>query len=532
MSYPINITVGQYTSANNYKVQALDPVSLAVEATQTFLPTGGVHPIRDVTLFVPESKVYIIRVVEVTGGGDVVKHEATYDASTQTFSTVPDIDYVVNRSVNDPVEGQTDFLVPALAGKRYRLVQRGVGPLVPGFEWDYLEAGGFKLLGGATFAVNAGIGDTYFVQFLPDSTTSPDDLYLVVGRGLSYDPLEGAVQYRNSSLAGQSYRVEQRGIGPRRTDEITIVSVGGWDLLGGELFNFNDTWIVHFYPTIILQSPTVSGTGKEYEDIIEITADTVYDAAHLGKLILAKGAGTTIKYSLPLGASIPAGKCLAFKNTGKNAKFLTLETAAGQDVQFHWNTTEVLNDQIWIGQNELIKLQWKTDKWVIINNWNLNDVGKLDDGYKVHPNTLWLNGSLPVRAEQPRLWFIISTFFPDMLLSEPGWATEKGFYSVGDGSTTFRLPDWTDQTAKAVNNTSRIAGSKQAAQVGEFTLDPIKAKSTQHSSSSTALTGVQKLLVNNAVDEGNITIKGSGAIQQTGKENTVKNFGVIKLVVC
>jgi hypothetical protein len=410
MSYAINLSLSPYTSVNNYKVAALDPVTLVEETSQTFSPSGGAHPARDVTLYVSEAKVYLIRVTELTGGG-IIRHEATFDVSKQELSTVPDMEFVVDRSIDDPVSGTNSFSVPALDGKAYRLVQRGVGPLVPGLEWDYLAGGGIQLLGGRTFNVTAGVGDTYFVEYYPDSTVAPQDLDLVVDRGLARDPINGTTQYRNTSLIGKSYRVEQRGIGPKRADEITIVSAGGFDLLGGDIFTHDDIWFIHFYPTIILQTPTISGIGKEFDDIIEITADAVYDSSHQGKLIVARAAGTKIKYSLPLGAALPANKWLAFKNTGLNALMLTIETAGGQDIEWTFNGAQVLHDQIWIGANEIIKLQWKTDRWYVINNWNMDKVGSFQDSYKVLTNSVHANGATALRDAQPRIWWVINNYY-------------------------------------------------------------------------------------------------------------------------
>jgi hypothetical protein len=529
MGYPIevNIDIKGTPVTDSIRLDACDAITGAVEASVT-LPGPVTFP-ASATIVVPESKVYNLKVIQEASGGDILLNDYTEDSSKISLSTLPDLEFVVDRSVDDPVSGTSVFNCPALAGKtNYRLVQRGVGPLEPGVEWNY-TALGLELLGGATFSITAGVPDTYFAEFYPDSTVSPQDLFLRVGRGRSYDPITGAAQYRNSSLIGQSYRAEQRSVGPRRSDEITLVA-DGFDLLGGELFNFDDTWVIHFYPTIILQAPTISGIGKEYEDIISITVDTVYDPAHQGKLIVARAAGTTIKYSLPLGAALPVGKCLAFKNSGVNAKFLTIETASGQDIEFNYQNTDNLNDEIWIGANEVIKLQWKVDRWVVINNWNMDKVMTYVDGNKVATNTLHLNGSLPLRAEQPRIWWALSTYFPEMIVSDSLW--EEGVFSDGNGVDTFRLPDWTGMTAKAINTGARALGSFEADQVGEFMGSSIPAKAGSHGGASDAEAGTVALLNNSGTAEVSFTIKGSAVQHNTGKENTVKNLGIIKLVIC
>lgn len=530
MSYPVNfsVNVSGATITNNLKVQACDPTTLAVEQSITI--TGPHTFPLDISFSVDEAKQYIIRLIEVTGGGDVVRNEYSYNAAESVFSTEPDMELVVDRSVDDPVSGETEFEIPELEGIEFRLVQRGVGPLEPGVEFDYLEAGGFKLLGdGIVFIAD----DTFFIQKYPPSSTTPKDMFLRVGRGQAQDPITGETEYRNTVLIGKSYRVEQRAVGPKRTDEITIVSAGGFDLLGGVVFIEDDTYVIHFYPTIVINSAGNTTSGGFPTGVVEITANTSYDPAHLEKIIRFKFTGSTGEYILPLIGAFPASKMLCFEMSGGNAKFATIKVAGLDDIEFQFQSNNCLEDSIWIGQNERIWLKHNGSRWFIANaDWAFNQIGETGTAYKIPTNCCWMGAiGLQNRSDWPRLWWFIENFASDLIVSEAEWPTKKGKFSNGNGSTTFRVPDWTNQMSKAVDNSTRLPGSAEEDQVGQFTMDPITAKAGSHGGASDAESGTVALLNNSGTSEVTFTIKGTGSsVQQSGKENLVNNFGELKFI--
>jgi hypothetical protein len=525
MSYAINFNLDNSGTpiTNNLKVEARDPVSLVLESS---LPITAPHdfPIS-VTIMVEEAKVYLIRIVEVTGGGDVVLNEYTEDSSQQIYSTEPDLVWVVDRSEDDPVSGETEFEVPALEGVEFRFVQRGVGAMQPGVEFDYLPTGGVKWLGGRDFSS----GDTFHVQKYPPSSTVPRDIFLVVGRGLPQDPITGTAQYRYSPLAGKRYRIEKRGTGPKRNDEVTIVPAGGFDLLGGDIFAGADTWVIHFYPTIVLQTSGSSGSGKGYDGIVELTAaSTTLDQTYIGKLIRFKGTGTTCKAILPLIGSFPQTKMLCFEHAGGNSLFGTIETQSGQDIEFYWDDDVVHNDQAWIGKNEYMHIQHDGTRWIIVSsNWRINEVGSFVDAYRQLPNTIVADRSEHVRVEQPRVWFILNQFYSTQLVSESTYNpdTQRGFFTNGDGFATFRVPNW-----DGVHGFAGTPAVYEADQVGEFTGSPIPAKAGSHGGSSDAETGTVALLNNNGTAEVNFTIKASAVVHNEGKVNRPKRIGIMKLI--
>jgi hypothetical protein len=129
-----------------------------------------------------------------------------------------------------------------------------------------------------------------------------------------------------------------------------------------------------------------------------------------------------------------------------------------------------------------------SDGFYVINDFGriYKNVGKINTSYFVDDDELLCNGALVNRADYPRLFSRIQSF-GSSLVSDSVWNTPsatvggktilrpyRGCFSLGDGSTTFRLPDLMDTHLKGlksgsdVNRVPNNAGVYQGPQVGEF----------------------------------------------------------------
>jgi len=123
------------------------------------------------------------------------------------------------------------------------------------------------------------------------------------------------------------------------------------------------------------------------------------------------------------------------------------------------------------------------------NTWNIafpdgnfKTVGEFVMQYViVEANTVFANGAILSRTAYARLWKkYVSQLPADQLISDSDWNNtqvvngrtvyvNRAKYTTGDGSTTFRVPMiYAVGNLKAVNSTTRLAGSFEADQVGQF----------------------------------------------------------------
>lgn len=146
-------------------------------------------------------------------------------------------------------------------------------------------------------------------------------LYFEIGDGGTYTPAAGTTECRNPYFEGKTFWVERRGQGTMVPGtEIDFVNSDpdfGFDLVKiGDTFNNEEKFVIHFHPVRVTSLVNESVAGKWFDGTTEITADTSWTTAHLKKLLLLRGSGTTITYTLPLAANAPVGYVFAFQTFG------------------------------------------------------------------------------------------------------------------------------------------------------------------------------------------------------------------------
>ncbi|MDX1937616.1 MAG: hypothetical protein SFU21_10880, partial [Flavihumibacter sp.] len=466
-----------YNTNNRLRVQLLDNATKAIVYDEQIFVAPHVNG-HNFVLNAPTFDVYYIRLQEEVAA-NIWNTIGNYEKDvTENCTTVEqDLELYVNggRANLDPVANTSSVDIPALAGRIYRLVEEGTGQLIHGVEWQRKDTGGFDLLGGQVFQAQT----SYFVQFFPPGTTADEDIVIRVGSNDLYAPAVGTNQYRNPNLAGAVYRVVQRGYGPLTrliNAEIAIVPAGGFDLLGGQLFGDKDIFFVQVYPKVCITQ--TNGSNAAFAGEVEILNDTVYNAAHQNKLIVFRGAGQLVKYTLPDINAFPQQVIIAFEANGGNQVYGTIETfAAGQYIDYkvpnQLNTTRLAlaqGEQVWLCRGG-------NNKWRVVNSsWAYNN-GLGTDLLSTLPAPGYLakDGSIYSKQVFWRIWDAVQEAQPfSPIVTDAVWNTvdpvtglklNSGFYADVDANN-FRLPDERNYYGRATDG-AKLPGAKETDQVGE-----------------------------------------------------------------
>lgn len=150
--------------------------------------------------------------------------------------------------------------------------------------------------------------------------------HYVVGGPASYDPAADQDTITDPRLAGKEYTVFSRGTGPRRPDEIVVDPTGGFSLVGGELFNNEDTW------TVIVSGEQTGAASELQAGIQEISVNSTFDDTYFGLTSVIKGSGAKLTITFPAFAGIANGAAKFTTYTGTQ-RYLVLDF--GEDTIDH-----------------------------------------------------------------------------------------------------------------------------------------------------------------------------------------------------
>lgn len=304
------------------------------------------------------------------------------------------------------------------------------------------------------------------------------DLYLTTD--LSAGLVSSSPTYTDptSSLAGWTYDLEQIGYGTLQQgvgfDYTVDPTTGNWTLLTGNP-NPNQKFVVHFLPIVSNQPISVTAPSLVSSYRL-ITATTTLTNADMGKLIAIQGAGTVITVTLPAISTVADNQSIFFTSSAGVHKNVVI-AAAGSDA-FQWlqySNQVTAQNQMILGQSEQMLLIKNAGVWNVIQvSDGIKMVGELVWDYNLFPiNTIQCNGQILNRADYPRLWNFVQSLDSSILIAEATWNLTDtynghtynkyhGYFSSGDGSTTFRLPKFTDSNMgffRIADGSTRKAGN-------------------------------------------------------------------------
>jgi hypothetical protein len=304
-------------------------------------------------------------------------------------------------------------------------------------------------------------------------------LYIYAGQTPGFDVGENFFADPDGELDGWVIDVDIRGFGRLNPDtEFTktegagyVVDIPGYQLQPDELH------IISFSPKLV----TYAGEPEEsqlFKAVRIVTSDTFLSVEDVGKLVLAKSATSRIQVVLPDFDAVAEAKTVWINSQGGSHKNLVVIVAglAGEKISYQSQAV----DQIILGQNESIVLVKHVDgsskTWEIANDLpGIGLVGKILFSYEPDPavNTVPLQGQLLDRDIYTRLYQFVLGLDSDSVVSDSVWldgTANRGKFSFGNGSTTFRVPD-ADSPGfyRVVDGLTRKAGSFQAEMIGPHT---------------------------------------------------------------
>ena len=287
-------------------------------------------------------------------------------------------------------------------------------------------------------------------------------------------------------LEGWDYEVEDRGFGTFDPDsEIDQTGPGYQILIEDYSLQPGQLHIIRFAPKLITYAVGANTGGVLFSSVELVTANRTLVAADTGKQLMIASATSTITLTLPEIDSVIAGKLFMITSQGGSHKNVKILVDGSDSEKIDWLFGE--NTQIMLGQSEHIWLyKWvnpddNTDRrWKVMHaSDGIGRVGEIfyynqyDTPYLL--NSIFANGQLLDRDVYPRLWAFVQSLDATQLISDATWSTgteNKGRYSTGDGSTTFRVPLLhSTGFMRGVDGSTRKAGSYEASQVGSFEAD-------------------------------------------------------------
>lgn len=336
-----------------------------------------------------------------------------------------------------------------------------------------------------TFVYNCILGHTYLVKLWESVDTTPsgttrnsttvtpttqlttsrfnDELIVNSTPGLT----PGSA-YVNSSYIGWDIWVERLGSGTMY--QLTTPVDYTYDKTTGTITPTVD-WadservVVHFYPQITAAIPP-SSSGLTAAQII--TASVNLDNTYKNQALIIQGATTQMVIGLPALSSVSDFDWIEIKSFGGSHINCVVNTNGTDKINYASLVTQLI-----IGQTESIKLFKFSGAWYIddISAPSINMRGELVyHSISNAINTIFSNGGLLNRVDYPGLWAFVSSLPGALMVSDSAWtgsAANRGKYSSGDGSTTFRIPQiYSFGFVRAVDGATRVPLSSQLESIG------------------------------------------------------------------
>jgi hypothetical protein len=345
----------------------------------------------------------------------------------------------------------------------------------------------------------------------------------------------GQTGYTDESWVGWEIEsIERVGVGTQypeqdvayfqKTGVYTSYRQNGFDLVAeGDVFQDQEKFVIRFKPQIQLTPVT---TNDAYSGVLVIEEDILIEPEHVGNMFFVRGTFSTVNIQLSAITLLGVNKLLSFAANGGGHKKVKITSFGGSDL-FRFNGTTV--SEILLGQCESIEFVTDQTWGFIVKSFSstILQAGQFVDAYDTdnEPNVVHADGSLLDRDVDERLWKAVQNMPPSCLVTDAVWnettdgANNKGFYSIGDGSTTFRIPRiYAAGVLKAVDGSTRIPGSYEA--------DDIKSHTHDVKGEASSATG------QGALTDG--TNNGQPTVIKTestgGSENLIKTYGTFKLI--
>jgi hypothetical protein len=361
----------------------------------------------------------------------------------------------------------------------------------------------------------------------------------------------GTIDANIPSLAGMDFNLERAGFpmialleDESNIDvaEFEILDGGGFRLLqDGDELHEKERFKLTVFSLIGGGPSTTINTTAFIRGKKVVTTNTTLDVVNdLNKVIQLRADTSQVTITLPSVADMPENSLIIVESSINNSKQNAVTTSGGQFIYMRNQGRNTL----WIAPGESLWLFRDSDGLYVLNDFYINyrDMGIPQPKYKVDINELTCKGQTVLRADYPRLWEYVQTL-GFSLVSDATWLSgvDKGLFSTGDGSTTFRLPDLMNMFLRGLKSDSGTDPERSLNKAGGYQADMNKKhghniKSTNTNNSSNDLADVVRGSAAGTVstrgqadDAGadNKTIGASGGI-----ESRPVNIGVLWCIKC
>lgn len=260
------------------------------------------------------------------------------------------------------------------------------------------------------------------------------------------------------------------------------------------------------------------------------SAKTLTAADYLQNLVVIYANTAYTAYLLPVLTNTDLGVRIAI-SAHNIAKQVTITSQGSNDII----VGSMAKQSLYLGDGDSIELIWSGSSWILLNFiGNFTDVSVPFYSYYQLPNTVIAGGQILNRADYPRLWECVNANLASSTVTDLVWNTtagKKGFYSSGDGSTTFRVPDLRSMFMRGLDLGAGIDYDRVSNNAGEYEGDIFKSHNhtweTQNSNDS--LGGSGYVASSNGGEDGRNTL--SSTIGNTGGQETrPKNIGLLPLI--
>ena len=273
---------------------------------------------------------------------------------------------------------------------------------------------------------------------------------------------QGNVSKTIPAIAGLEFKLVRDGYPMKPVDEFLRLDAGGFQLVGttlleGQRFELD---IFELFNGTIPPASGVSTAGFIVGNKIVNTNETI-SVSDLNKVFQLRGASTALTVILPDVAMCPVNSFVIIETLINNTKQHRITTTGGQFLYIN-DTSET---ELFIGKGEYVWCYRTDDGWfVIVDKGNFSNLGIPIAAYKAGLNQVQLSGQLLSRTEYPRLWAFVQTLGPS-LVSDGTWMTStvtvegrtvnnpyRGCFSTGDGTTNFRIPDYSGMSVRGLKS--------------------------------------------------------------------------------
>lgn len=372
--------------------------------------------------------------------------------------------------------------------------------------------------------------------------------FLVTGGGVSHPPVisgnamfvrvspveAGGKIFSVPPLAGTNFILRRATVGfmdPAK--EYEVLAAGGFKLLRtDDKLYLDETFELQFFSSV----PTTTGSassGSLFTGVLPVSANKILGPADMRKLIQIRATTNAIALTLPDLITIPDNAIIMVETLINNSKQHTINTQGGQNI-YYGNSSHT---NMFIGVGEILWLFKGEDGFYLLpSHGNFELDGNVYHSYKLGSNELVLDGSQVLRADYPRLFEWAQTIGGSMV-TDTDWLSSIdyiGCFSLGNGTTTFRLPNHLNTSTRALktligsdaDRPQNIPGGYQGDAVGNITGQLTHPKGNAYTG------GPNNSIFGNGAPSSLESKISTISINTGNSETRMKNIGLLPKIKC